>query len=87
MENEFRWQHILAYIHHNPIHHKFRKTYEDWTFSSYLAFLSNAPTAIAREQVLSCFDKDPEKAKSLFIKYHQDFKMDKEMNEFYLDEL
>ena len=87
IKDEFRWQHILAYIHHNPIHHKFRKQYDDWKFSSYLVFLTNADTSVAREPVLKRFDEDFETAKQLYIDYHQAFKIDKELDDLYLDQL
>lgn len=87
VKDEFKWYHILAYIHHNPIHHKFRKQYDDWKFSSYLVFLSNAETSVVRKVVLKRFDEDLETAKKLFVEYHRDFKMEKEMNDLYLDEL
>lgn len=87
IKNEIKWSHMLAYIHHNPIHHKFKKRYEDWRFSSYLTFLSNSPTLVAREQVLLRFDEDLEKAKTAFIEHHKLFKIQKEMDDFYLDEL
>jgi len=85
IKDEFKWQHMLGYIHHNPIHHKFRKQFDDWKFSSYLAHLSNSPTLVAREQVLVRFDDDLEKAKEEFMNFHQRFKIDKEMNDFYLE--
>ena len=77
IKNEFRWRYILAYIHHNPIHHNFRKQYDDWKFSSYSVFLSKADTVVAREAVLDRFDKNLEIAMKLYVEHHRDFKIDK----------
>jgi hypothetical protein len=85
IKDEFRWRNMLAYIHRNPIHHKFEKKFKNWKYSSYLAFLSNDSTSIALKQVLMRFDEDLEKAKKMYIAYHQDFKMEKVMNDLYLD--
>ncbi len=82
IKDEFKWRYILAYIHHNPIHHGFREVYDDWKFSSYLSFVSNTPTSIAREKVLSRFDDELETAKKIFVQYHKDFKLDKGTDEF-----
>lgn len=70
--------HILAYIHHNPIHHKFTKDYEKWKFSSYGALLSQRPTLLARNDVLNWFHADTLKARSEFVKHHNLFKIDRE---------
>jgi len=81
VDNEFKLWHLLAYIHHNPIHHKFTKDYTTWKFSSYATLLSNQPTLVVREKVMFWFDDDEvEKAKELFKNYHQDFKLDKKMD-------
>ena len=80
VDNEFKLWHLLAYIHHNPIHHKFTKDYTTWKFSSYATLLSNQPTLVVREKVMFWFDDEVEKAKELFKNYHQDFKLDKKMD-------
>ena len=85
IKDEYRWYHILAYIHHNPIHHKFREKYKDWKYCSYLAFLSDSSSSVAREWVLARFDENIEKAKKEYLVLHQGFKLDKKMSEFYLD--
>jgi putative transposase len=78
--NDFKLWHLLAYIHHNPIHHKFEQEYDKWKFSSYATFLSNQQTLIARDKVLLWFDDNKEKAKALFYNYHQDFKIDRNLD-------
>ena len=87
IKDEYKWKHILAYIHHNPIHHKLETNYLDWKYSSYASFLSNNPTSISREQVLIQFDEDLEIARKKYLEFHQCFKMEKEMNDLYLDPL
>jgi len=77
IEDAFRWRYILAYIHHNPIHHKFEKEYENWRFSSYLAFLSDGITIISRVNVLRKFDENLEEAKKIFVDFHENFKIEK----------
>lgn len=84
IKDEFKWRHILAYIHHNPIHHKYCDSYDNWRFSSYLVFLSNSPTLIARSKVLKRFDENLETAKSEFVKFHKNFKLEKELQDLYL---
>jgi REP element-mobilizing transposase RayT len=56
VNDEYKRWHLLAYIHHNPIHHRFQTNYKDWVFSSYNTYLSESPTLIIREEVLAWFD-------------------------------
>jgi REP element-mobilizing transposase RayT len=56
---------LIIYIHRNPVHHGFVKRFDEWEFSSYKAFLSNAPTKLARNEVLNWFGNV-----DLFIKAH-----------------
>ena len=86
VQSEAKLWHLLAYVHHNPIHHKFTKNYTAWKFSSYSAYLSDQPTSINREDVLKWFSEDVVKARELFLKYHEEFRLDKEFEDFYLDE-
>lgn len=57
---------LIHYIHHNPIHHNFAENYGDWTYSSYSAILSENPTKVNRDEVLSYFGD-----KSKFIEIHE----------------
>ena len=76
MKSEFKLLHLLAYIHHNSIHHHFCDDYSSWEHNSYTAFLSKSLTFIDKEEVLAWFDKvDVERAKKKFLKYHDDFKL------------
>ncbi len=74
IKSEPRLLYILAYIHHNPIHHGFSQDFEDWKYSSYSAFLNmNKSSLIARNNVFSYFDQNPEQGRDSFINYHKDF--------------
>jgi len=57
---------LIHYIHHNPIHHKFTNSYEEWNFSSYNSIISNSPTEIERAKVLNIFG-----GKDKFVELHQ----------------
>ncbi|WP_435352742.1 transposase [Emticicia sp. SJ17W-69] len=46
---------LIAYIHKNPIHHRFCKNINDWNFSSYATILSQNDTKIERNAVLNLF--------------------------------
>jgi len=71
---------LIAYHHHNPIHHKLVKNYDEWKYSSYLAFLSGASTKICRQEVLDLFfPGDRNKAVRDFVEYHRAFQLDKKM--------
>lgn len=86
VSSEAKLLHLLAYIHHNPIHHRFVQNYEDWKFSSYAVYLSEKPTGIIRDAVLSWFSEDLGMAQQLFLKFHEEFKLDNHLEELYLDE-
>ncbi|MEM1215507.1 MAG: hypothetical protein AAGJ82_07480 [Bacteroidota bacterium] len=79
--SEKRQRYLLAYIHHNPIHHGYCADYSEWNLSSYLAYqTSDKPTAIARNVVYRWFAKtDESKGKLHFDQYHHDFKIDRRM--------
>jgi putative transposase len=57
---------VIVYIHRNPVHHGFVKNMADWPWSSYLAMLTDKPTALKREEVLKWFGNLEE-----FLKFHQ----------------
>ncbi|MEN0004475.1 MAG: hypothetical protein AAF798_10035, partial [Bacteroidota bacterium] len=74
IRTEFRLWYLLAYIHHNPIHHFYTAGYGQWPFCSYQAILSHQPTLVARNKVLEWLDTDGEKARAIFIQLHEDFR-------------
>jgi putative transposase len=65
IDSEHYYTKLIHYIHNNPVHHGFVAKMEDWTYSSYNAFLSNQPTKIVKEEVVSWFG-----SKQAFINYH-----------------
>ncbi len=71
MEKNRYW---LAYIHHNPIHHKYRKEYTEWTYCSYNAYLLTKETKTLKDEVLNQWFSSLED----FLQYHAAFKMDKQ---------
>ena len=79
-----RVRYLTCYIHHNPIHHGFRKNYSDWTFSSFNTFNSNSPTLLSRESVLNYMGGNEG-----FKEMHELFqivKMEEQVDEVYLAE-
>jgi len=55
IENEDRLRYLIAYVHHNPIHHRFNSNYSDWEFSSYRTLLNDSPTKLSRDHVMELF--------------------------------
>jgi len=68
LEPDFRLKYILCYIHHNPIHHKFRKNYGEWTYCSYQKYLESNDSYIAKLNDFGGLD--------LFLKMHHDFRIE-----------
>ena len=80
VKNEWKLFYLIAYIHHNPIHHKFCRHFGQWKFCSYQSYLSSDPDFINQKEILTLFDKeDPQLAKLLFTKFHLSFKMEKSL--------
>ncbi|MEO6611087.1 MAG: transposase [Chitinophagaceae bacterium] len=57
---------VVFYIHANPVHHRFVKTIDKWTYSSYNILRGSENTVLEREQVLRTFG-----GRNGFIKYHE----------------
>ncbi|GEM_PF-390817 len=84
---EYKLHYLLAYIHHNPLHHRFCSNYEEWQYSSWTAYRNlQQPSLLNRKEVLSWFDSDLDKALVLFLKFHDDFRIDREMDNWSLEE-
>lgn len=58
-------QMCVVYIHNNPVKHGFCIQAKDWEQSSYNTLLSEKPTSLEREEVLSWFEN-----RKNFIDYH-----------------
>jgi len=55
IDSEEYFARLLAYIHHNPVHHGFVSSPEEWIYSSWHAYLSDKKTNIAKQEGLSWF--------------------------------
>lgn len=49
------WQHLILYLHRNPIHHGRALILEDWIWTSFQSLLSDKPTRLCRQQVFDLF--------------------------------
>ena len=56
----------LFYIHKNAVHHRYCEKISEWRWSSYQAFISNAPTQLLRDEVLDWFGGIEQ-----FIEFHK----------------
>ena len=68
---------IIAYIHYNPVRAKLCISPEEWTFSSYKAFLSHQNTLIKREEVLDWFGGE-----ARFVSFHHHYDPTKNINKY-----
>lgn len=71
---------MIGYIHLNPVKHRFVKSPEEYIWSSYHSFLSNRPTKLNREEVLSWFGGVKE-----FKDFHQAQLNEKEIEAFIIE--
>ncbi len=69
-----RINYMVCYVHHNPIHHNFRKDYESWKYSSYRLYMENHKN-LSRLIDFNVFENRKD-----FINSHNIFKLDKEDN-------
>jgi len=68
VENDTYYTRLLGYIHNNPVHHGFVEEAQDWTWSSYHAFIGNKNTRLEKQEVLDWFGGQNE-----FMKFHQEY--------------
>ncbi|RME40323.1 MAG: hypothetical protein D6794_02410 [Deltaproteobacteria bacterium] len=77
---------LLAYIHHNPIHHGYCRHFSQWPWSSWHAFHAlDKPSAVNRKEVLSWFAPTTEEALQRFDEYHQAFKCERKMERWTIE--
>lgn len=50
------FQHLVVYIHRNPVHHGFVKHPREYDYSSYNAYFSVNPSGLRKDSVFSWFD-------------------------------
>jgi len=67
VENEHYLQHLVYYIHHNPLHHQASKSYIGYQWTSYNDFINMKSTLVDIELVIEWFD-DLEN----FVFFHQE---------------
>ncbi len=82
VDNETYFQYLIAYIHRNPIHHRFCEDYETWEYSSYkevLTYLSRCEeegnyvsTKSANTLMSLPFLKDWFQSKEEYLQIHQE---------------
>ncbi len=53
-DDEYLMQ-LIAYIHLNPVKHKFSEDFKNYKYSSYQAYTSEKPTSVEKEYVMSLF--------------------------------
>jgi len=80
VNNDSYFSYLICYIHRNPIHHGLVDGYHEWEFSSYNTILSNKPTHLNRELVISIFGSKEE-----FISFHQENKTKKGLKEYLME--
>ncbi len=66
VDNSAYYKTMVSYIHRNPQKHGFVKDYKDYRHSSYYSHLSELPTKLNREEVVSWFGETEE-----YIKFHE----------------
>ena len=71
VNNTFYFKKLVYYIHHNPVHHQFKKTMDEWEFSSYPAIPITKKTNIERETVINWFGSIED-----YLAYHDEFHTD-----------
>lgn len=57
----------IRYLHLTPVYHHFTDSPEDWPHSSYHAFLTDQPTRIRRDEILTWFE-----GRENFIRFHRE---------------
>jgi len=66
-----RLSYLIAYIHHNPIHHRFTKDYGSWKYSSYKVYRENIRnTNLFVDYILQWFE-----GREKMMDYHEKFKV------------
>lgn len=73
-------QHLIYYIHNNPVHHGFTKTIMEYPWSSYGSVLSEKPTNLKRYEVIEIFS-----SKENFIDYHSENQNMESIFDFIMD--
>ena len=70
--NDDRLRYMIAYVHHNPIHHGLATGFEDWQYVSFKDMTSDGVTLLERDQVYMLYGGEEG-----FQEYHSAFKIEK----------
>lgn len=65
VKSEKYFQNLIFYIHNNPVFHRFTDGINNYPWSSFETILSEKPTKLKREKVITIFE-----TKENFINYH-----------------
>ena len=76
------FQRLIHYIHWNPQKHGFVKDFRDYPYSSYHLFLMDKPSLVRRTEVLDWFG-----GRDDFIRLHQNFADEKDLQDLLMDEM
>ena len=71
---------VLSYIHNNPLNAFIVKNLEEYTWSSYCLYIKELlweNFLIERDNILSLFSPDKDKAIDLFVRYHRQNRLEK----------
>jgi putative transposase len=87
LKDEFHIAYMIAYHHHNPLHHGMVKDYQNWKYTSFNAIMETKPTRLVRDAILQIyFNGDLVRAKEEFIRYHDEFKYDDNLTSLCLED-
>jgi hypothetical protein len=75
------FQQLIHYIHWNPQKHGFVTDFRDYAYSSYHLFLMDKPTFVKRVEVMDWFG-----GRDSFIRQHQEYADEKDLQDLLLDE-
>ena len=76
ISNDDRLRYLIAYVHHNPIHHYKERGFKDWRYSSFSGYLSDKATLLPRTEVIELFGGE-----EAFMEFHWKFKLMKHEEE------
>lgn len=78
--SEKYFQQLIFYIHNNPVHHGFVKQMSLYPWSSYSSIISDKPTLMKRDEILSLFG-----SKADFLDYHTEQQNTNSINELKIE--
>ena len=70
IQNDDRLRYLIAYVHHNPIHHLLEQSYDKWIYSSYSSFLSEKAKILDLETAFQLYG-----GRTQFLEFHKAFQL------------